>query len=436
MNIDYLKYRDLLKKKPGFNLKDYSERDKKVLAVLREMTRNAALSESEVQISFKNGGLDISGWLCQHLVKKAHLPSPYNSLVTAVICDKKDFYNAKFKSYFQGMMHTAYLASRNFYGNDSSASRAITKSVDGLVSYLEELLLSGKKVVVVAHSQGNHIIELAYSILREKWGIEALNAIQVVGVGVVSSTTPTDTYLTWDNDFVVNSINDAVSDGEQLKSNFSSDKTIVAYSNNHSFLSVYMNHTLRGQYHPDNYGNLSGVQAYLTAIENNPAEKYPIDDWIAGLVKGSLDEAVPYANEISSAGVVTASLRWEQYDDMDLWTNEDNQNIVSYQDLIGIFDSELDRDDTDGEGPEHYISNLSCEELQYKTWSFGIHQYDSGGSPAIAHFSIKIGNANLVQKTYSLLSWPPDIQWIGRVSFEKMKDNLMIPYTIELADSI
>lgn len=432
LKIGYLRYKSSLEKNPNVNVDNYKENDEKVWEELTRLYDKAKDSSSDSQIEFSEAGSNITEWLINHLLSSEDIPSPYNSIYLASMKNKELLYDAKYKHYYSSTLTEYYLSNREFYGSDANADKAVTRTVEGLVTYLEELMLSGKKIVVVAHSQGNHMIELAYGVLKEKWGFSPVQSIQVVGVASVASTTPSDTYLTWDDDDVVLYTYDNTSDGDPLVGNFSvTDQSPADGTNDHSFTEVYLNHNLKGRYNPNGRGNLSGVQEYLS----NTNTEYPVDDWVIGLIKGSIDVATPYASEISSTGFITATLRWEQYSDMDLWTNENDEYTVSYQNMTGIYGG-LDRDDTDGEGPEHYSANIECTNAGNKTWKFGIHQYPSGGSSAIAHFSIKIGNTILQQKSYSLTSWPSSTQWIGTVTLGEVSQSSIVPYSITISDEI
>ena len=361
--IGYLRFRSEFEKRPNFNSELYEEDDKKVWKELTRLADKAKNSSSDAQIEFSTAGSNITSWLIDKLIDSENICGRGCSIFLTSMEKKKDLYDAKFRSYYKSTLTEYYLSNRDFYGNDREADHAVTRTVEGLVSYLEEHMLSGEKIVVVAHSQGNHMIELAYGVLEEKWGASALQSIQVVGVASVASTNPSNTYLTWDDDHVVLRFYDNGSDGDPLVGNFSvtnddpSDGT-----NDHSFTEVYMNHNLTGRYDPNGRGNLSGVQSFLDDNLN-----HPVDDWIIGLIEGSIEASIPYVNDIISTGFITATLRWEQYSDMDLWTNENGENLVSYQDKMGIYNGGLDRDDTDGEGPEHYTADIECKDAANKT---------------------------------------------------------------------
>jgi hypothetical protein len=84
----------------------------------------------------------------------------------------------------------------NAAGGDGSDSEFIGSVILKVVAAIEERLLSGRRVVVVAHSQGNHFIQAAHALLRNRLSYEQLEGLQVVGVAVVSATTPNDKWVT------------------------------------------------------------------------------------------------------------------------------------------------------------------------------------------------------------------------------------------------
>lgn len=420
--IRYKHYKKLIKKlSPN---EDFSS-DNELIDFIDNIRNDFRDGEpSKYEVPFSEWGFNVSQGWAGYLKEKFGISITY--YLGSIEFYEYERYNNFYKGRFQSILTQTYLSEREFYKDDNSAAQAVTRTVEGLVTYLEEHFLAGKKVVVVAHSQGNHMIELAYGVLRTKWGANIENAIKVVGVASVASTTPNNTYVTSSEDGTVLGLYDAFN-GDPLPANFElkngwDDDLFL----DHGFDGVYLNHNLKGFYKPT-AGNISKVVT-------GEVEKTNLRDVVLGLIEGSIDVAIASPPEIESGSLLTASLRWEQYSDMDLWTDEPGDNAnVSYQNEVGIYGS-LDRDDTDGEGPEHYSvsDELQCSDIAGKTWLFGIHQYPSGGSAAISHFSIKLGNTSLAHKSYRLDNWPSDIQWLGKVSLEEMDLNGRVGFTIEL----
>lgn len=386
---------------------------------------------SQYHVPFSLWGTNIAeGWV-DWLKQEFDISSSASYYLSSIVYfnSSDDIYDQFYKNRYESILRITYLSKREFYKDDDNAAQAVTRTVESLVTYLEEHFLAGKKVIVVAHSQGNHMIELAYTVLKEKWGNNVEKSIKVVGVASVASTTPNNTYVTSLNDYTVLGAFDAFQ-GEPLAGNFELTDGDDNDATNHGFDTVYLNKNLLGYYKPQG-GN-------ITEVITGSDQKTNLRDVVIGLIKGSVNAAVASPPEIESGSLLTASLRWEKHDDMDLWTDEpDTDQHVNYNFSEGVYGS-LDRDDTDGEGPEHYSLNndFACSELAEKSWSFGIQQYPDGGNEEIAHFSIKIGNSALASKSYVSNSWPPEIQWIATVSFSEIDSSRKMKFTITLNDGV
>jgi hypothetical protein len=134
--------------------------------------------------------------------------------------------------------------------------------VADIVGQIENRLQLGKKIVIVAHSQGNHMVALSYAALIAKNPAYA-NSMRVVGVAPVAATTPNNRYVTIDGDYTVQSLYKNFLGGNPLPSNatevisevFDRTKcTLLAdilpgvknvvtcfAANGHSFTDVYLN---------------------------------------------------------------------------------------------------------------------------------------------------------------------------------------------------
>jgi len=382
IRTDYIRYKNIFEQNSVTDINQYSEIDSVVWNELRRL-----LLEAQNEVDAEQTGLELTEWLINNIQTNENIYSIDSSLYLSSMKRNTILYDHIYKRAFETSLAQNYFNNRNFYSSNANARSAITRTVEGLVSYLEVYLLSGKKVVVVAHSQGNHIIELAHSVLVDKWGVEALQAVQVVGVASVASSTPSNTYLTWESDNTVLKGYD-FGGGDPLTSNFTArDDLAVENTNGHGFNDVYLNRNFLGRYNPRGQGN------------------------------------------------ITVSLRWEQYDDMDLWVIENGETTVSYRNFTGIY-GQLDRDDRDGDGPEHYTADIDCFSAAGKTWGIGIQQYPSGGSPAIAHLSIKIGNSILKTKSYALSQWPSSIAAVAEINFGEIADFFTLPVEIIISDDI
>lgn len=93
------------------------------------------------------------------------------------------------------------------YAVSQSSSDSVVKRVSLVSGSLKSLLieLAGKyqRIVVVAHSQGNFYIESAFASLVYENNTSAINKIRVVGVASVAATTPSNAYVTNQEDAAV-----------------------------------------------------------------------------------------------------------------------------------------------------------------------------------------------------------------------------------------
>ncbi len=93
------------------------------------------------------------------------------------------------------------------YSSAVSNSDPVVKRVavvsDSLKSLLVELATKYQRVVVVAHSQGNFYVESAFATLIYENNTSVVNKIRVVGVASVAATTPSNVYVTNQEDAAV-----------------------------------------------------------------------------------------------------------------------------------------------------------------------------------------------------------------------------------------
>lgn len=349
----------------------------------------------------------------------------------------KEFINVRFITEYRQLVVATYFADRNLYANDAKASGAMTKSVEGLTTILNEYVLAGHKVVVVAHSQGNHVIDLAYSSLVQTKSQNFMNAIRVVGVASVSSTTPNNIYTTWDEDHTVLTLH-SFGGNSPLQANFMDESPWYGYwgdaGKDHSFVNVYLSSDLKGKFSMP--ANAQGLEKFSSEIKD-PTKIRTAVDVFTDLVLGSIAAALPMPATISTNSILTAQLRWEDYDDMDLHITEPSSGHVYYSAKTGYY-GHLDLDDTDGLGPEHYYTdaNTKCDELDGKVWKFAVHQYPSGGEKAAIHILIKVGDSAYLSRSFGLTQWPASNLDVGQVKFTKPSAGIggRMYYEIKITD--
>ena len=273
--------------------------------------------------------------------------------------------------------------------NGSTDSENIGPTILKIVSAIEERILSGRRVIVVAHSQGNFFVEAAYSILKNKLSQEQLSGLQFVGVAVVSATTPNNKWIT-----------------------VSQDHTVYWGQGENAFTSGNIYAYPLGTYNSPK-GNFDAVSYYPSKEENPQPSSLNIYKWdllAHNFIKIYLNENIVLDNDHSvstlnymrelvksalldttastpviSLSPISATLSWINTgnSDMDLhvieWLDGNVQHVY-YSNKMGVL-GYLDLDDTNGPGPEHYYYNVDnsssniCASLYGKRLSFYVHPY-------------------------------------------------------------
>lgn len=248
-----------------------------------------------------------------------------------------------------------------------------------------------------------------------------MSAIRVVGVASVSSSTPNNIYVTWDEDHTVLTTH-SFNGNSPLASNFADESPWYGFwgdvGKDHSFVNVYLSSALKGKFQMPS--NAQSIGNYSVEIRDPTKIRIAVDV-LSDLTIGSLTSAVPMAASITTNSVLTAQLRWEDYGDMDLHITEPNGGVVYYGAKSGSY-GYLDLDDVDGLGPEHYFTApaTKCESLDGKEWRFAIHQYPAGGFKAAVHLMLKVGDSAFLSRSFGLNSWPAQKLDVGSVRFLKL----------------
>lgn len=345
-----------------------------------------------------------------------------------------------FYTEYRSLLSSIYHSDRNLYKDDAAATGSMTKSVESLKAFLTEQVLSGKKVVVVAHSQGNHVIELAYSSLKQSRPQTFMDAIRVVGVASVSSSSPNNLYITWNEDHTVLDLHRfslTKQFNEPLAANFIDDSPWYGFwddvGSDHSFNSIYTSKKLMGKYTIPN--NSDSIELFSNELKNSSASRAAVDV-LLDMLDGSMASAKEIPPTINSTSPLTIQITWEDYRDMDLHVFEPNQKMVSYMSKIGSY-GRLDLDDRDGAGPEHYYANkqISCGDLSEKTWQVYIHQYPNGGAKASVNLLFKIGDNYVFSRSFGFTNWPSYPFNVGYVKFYKyLPGNTALPFRVSITD--
>ena len=217
-------------------------------------------------------------------------------------------------------------------------------------------IAEGKKVLLVAHSQGNLFGNQAYGLLdsREK---QSFGMVSVANVdnNVLGGDSP---YTTLVNDKVILALI-----GAQV---VLPTKPMAPNTENVAAPGDSLGHYF--------------IQSYM--MEGSNSNNKVTGDIIAAL--GSLVKPVP----IVASGVITVSLTWGREPDVDLHVYEPNGMQVSWYSLQG-YSGTLDRDDRSGYGPEHYTVP-TCETLEPGVYQIAL-DYFKGYGPEVAKIQVEAG---------------------------------------------
>ena len=222
---------------------------------------------------------------------------------------------------------------------------------------LREAVARGQRVVIVGYSQGNYFANLAFNRLSSE---------EQSSVGIVHIATPTpplsekNPYYTFNTDRVINGVRDAsdLVESWNLTSppNPNEDNQSTSPSGSgHAFFDYLIN-------------------------SSNTGEK------IASAVVSRFNNLTPPIASIGT-GIIQVTLTWGEQPDVDLHIFEPQGAHVYYANRNGTSGT-LDRDDTDGYGPENYV--VASDTLQYGVYKIGVNYY-AGSAPETANIGICAG---------------------------------------------
>ncbi|OWQ90523.1 hypothetical protein CDN99_12940 [Roseateles aquatilis] len=211
---------------------------------------------------------------------------------------------------------------------------------------IDNYVLEGKKMVFLAHSQGNLFVNPAADYARGK---SSAAAVKVVHVAPASPTLRGGHVLA-DLDLVINGLR-AVGSVPPVT---------------HSIPGYLLRPAgLNGQKDPLGHGLL---EIYL-----NPALN--VSSAVRGLVQAALNDVqAPPAQ--ATSGFFTATVTWDGSGDVDTHVYEPGGAHVWYQQLTGQA-GYLDHDNTVGFGPEHYYASCETSKLQVGTYAVKLANYNA-----------------------------------------------------------
>ena len=257
----------------------------------------------------------------------------------------------------------------------SFASDEITKAQAKAIKNIPEVeaehtdlytssLRAGKRVFVIAHSQGNLFTNASLAAAARAQPDEA-GSLAMIGVATPAARQFRDSfYRTAHDDRVINLIR--LTDNVVPSNITNNVRTRVARGfSKHSFISDYM---------------WPGL----------PSER----DITFQLKRLFINTPFPPQDEGSA---IRVSLTWgNSPPDFDLHAFEPNGSHVYYKRLSGSgFNGSLDVDDRNGNGPENYV--VACDEIETGTYSIGVNYYDGEGPGAVT-VNLSLGDDTTRQK--------------------------------------
>ncbi|MGR5148761.1 YfaP family protein [Photobacterium alginatilyticum] len=214
---------------------------------------------------------------------------------------------------------------------------------------IENWVLEGKKLLFVAHSQGNLFVNAAYDYALTQTSSESVSVVHVAP----ASPRLNGPHTLADLDLVINGLRltgDVVSNTDNIPgyllrpAGINGKKDLLG----HGLIEIYINPNL----------------AISSRVKSH------INDALNTLV-------TPPAH--ASPGFFTATLTWNGTGDVDLHTYEPNGSHVYYSRPTGTT-GYLDVDNTTANGPEHYFASCDVNKLQTGTYRVSVANYSRADS--------------------------------------------------------
>ena len=272
----------------------------------------------------------------------------------------------------------------NLFGNMADTlAQAEAKAIQDMdltgnlhTSYYTSDLLAGKRVFVVAHSQGNLFANSSLEAAARARPDEA-SSLAMIGVATPAARQFRDSfYRTAHDDRVI----DALRITENvLASNIDNDLSegvSDSRGGNYPLLSFFWNAAVsaiganRDQRGFSNHGFIDAYMAHPLPSKSD------IDDEIKRLADPNV---VPFPTRQAGEGAIRATLTWDAQPDVDLHAFEPNGSHVYYRNFTGRSGT-LDVDDTSSYGPENYF--VPCNKVELGTYRIGVNYFRGTGPRA------------------------------------------------------
>ena len=262
-------------------------------------------------------------------------------------------------------------------------------------------LLAGKRVFVVAHSQGNLFANAALAEATRVRPDDA-DSLAMIGVGTPADRQFSDFYRTAHDDRIIDLLR-VRAGWTVLPSNIDNDLTsasVIASSVSQKLLLAIA--PLVYLITPDTVFTGGG-----TIIDRDIRE--PLNH---GFISAYMAPGLPSAGDISSEmvrlakdvpfptreggeGAIRATLTWDAQPDVDLHAFEPNGSHVYYRNFTGRSGT-LDVDDTSSYGPENYF--VACNKVELGNYRIGVNYFRGtgprapGSGPSTATVALFLGD--------------------------------------------
>jgi hypothetical protein len=247
-------------------------------------------------------------------------------------------------------------------------------------------LMAGDRVIVFAHSQGNLFANHAVERLHQEKP-EWAQSISIINVANPDNRVLSGSFcVTADDDIVIQNLLGSFE--EVADCGIDNDVSISPFErdiSNHGFLDAYF-------------------------AEGLPS-RARIDGFFESLIAG-----LTFPEAELSDGALRVTLEWTGDQDIDLHITEPNGETVYYGSRVGP-SGELDRDDTDGHGPENYF--VACDALEEGTYQFKVHYYSGSGAADITLLLSTFTNST--SRAATTLSSADDEQLIFEVTARRVE---------------
>ena len=211
-------------------------------------------------------------------------------------------------------------------------------------SRIDNWVLEGKKLLFVAHSQGNLFANAAYNYALTKTSADSVKVVHIAP----ASPALKGSHTLADLDLVINglrtvgtvpSITDNIPGYLLRPAGINGQKDPLG----HGLLEIYINSNLSISSRVKNH-----INAALNSLVAPPAQASP--------------------------GFFTATLVWNGTGDTDLHVYEPDSSHVFYSYMLGT-SGYLDVDNTTANGPEHYFASCDSTKLQTGTYRVAVANY-------------------------------------------------------------